>query len=388
VNRNSLMEMAGRGMHVIQRFTLNQGNDSPMMQELHFDGMIAEGRKMVERFQAFGFSSVPLPREVKQALSALGGGGGGGGGAGGLSAGTLDAGGGDSGGGTGGSDTGGDGDKGAAAEGICVYLGGQRNHPVCIAVDDRRHRPMGMKPGENAQYDHNGQMTLIRSTGAYVLSLDDEQQGGSSGGSGGSGGGSKDGSSGGSGGGGQQQQSRMASLRHVVKEKQKRPTGQGSSSGGSSSSSSGSSGGTPQDYKHEGQTINTEVRVIKNKIEFRTSDQDSGVVANHVKDSGQWNFMAKEHNVKSTEKHTVQTKQVSINGQNSVGVQSQQVTINGSTSTTIGNQKVSINGSQGVAVTGPTSVNGKPVATTDMFESRDQLIAELTSRISALEARF
>lgn len=321
MNRNSLMETAGRGMHPIQRVTINKSNDSSMMQEMHFDGMNSEGRSGTERVQPFGFSSVPLPRD-EQSGGDSGGGGGSGGGEGGSS----------------------DSDKGKAAEGIVVYPGGQRNHPVMIAMDDRRHRPIGLKPGENAQYDHNGQMTLVRSTGVYLLSLDDEQK--SSGGSGG-----------GSGGGGQQQQKeRMVSLRHVNKKKQER--GQQSASASGSGGQSGGQG-KPQDYKHEGESVNTELRVIKNKIEFRTGDT---VVADHTKDTSKWDFKGKEHTVSSTDKHTVQTKEVSINGDNSVGVQGKQV---------------NINGSQGIAMSGPTTLNGQPVATTDM-------IASLSARLTAL----
>src|SRR5262245_14541517 len=127
MNRNTLTEISGRAMHQAVRFTLNQADDNPMMQTLHFDGMNSDGRNgvPVERMQAFGFSSSPLPRDEQQQSQ------------------------------SGGSGTGGDGEqmKGPAAEGIALFLGGQRNHPVIIALDDRRHRPMGLKPGENAQYD-------------------------------------------------------------------------------------------------------------------------------------------------------------------------------------------------------------------------------------------
>src|SRR5580765_3628644 len=110
MNRNSLLEMSGRVMHMVQRFTLNQGNDNPMMQTLHVDGMNSEFRKGVERMQHFGFTSVPLPRDQQQQGQQGAGG------------------------------TGGDGEanKGPAAEGIALFPGGQRNHPVIIAVDDRR----------------------------------------------------------------------------------------------------------------------------------------------------------------------------------------------------------------------------------------------------------
>jgi phage gp45-like len=154
---------------------------------------------------------------------------------------------------------------GPAAEGICMFMGGQRNHPVCIGIDDRRHRPMGLQPGENAQYDDIGQMTLLRRAFTAILSLD-----------------SKDSKTG-------KMVERFASLRHVNKDKQQRPKigGKGGSSGGNGSGSGGDAGGagpglmaaqTPtktQDqskYQHEGESVNTEVRCTKDRIEFRAGD--------------------------------------------------------------------------------------------------------------------
>jgi phage gp45-like len=251
MNRNSLMEMSGRVMHVVQRFTLNQSNDNPMMQELHLDGMVSEFRGAVERVQHFGFTSTPLPRDQQQ------GGGNGGGGIPGI--GNI---------------------KGPAAEGICLLVGGQRNHPVCIAVDDRRHRPMGLNPGENAQYDDLGQMTLLRRTGLYLLSSDDVQPQQSSSGSSGSSGGS------------QQQQTRMASLRHVQKQPQQRPGGTQSASSGNAgvSAIARAAGATTaaapaQQFQHEGQTVNNEVRVSAGKIEFYTG---STVVGTYDKQANTW----------------------------------------------------------------------------------------------------
>jgi phage gp45-like len=244
-------------MHQAVRFTLNQGNDNPMMQELSLDGMNSEGRGVVERVQAFGFTSTPLPRDKQQQGQQSQS-----------------------------SDSGGNGEqpKGPAAEGICLFLGGQRNHPVCIAIDDRRHRPMGLKPGENAQYDHNGSMTLIRLTGTYILSLDDEQGSGN----GGASARAADGSA-------QQNTERMVSLRHVNKPKQKRPGQSGGSSGGGASAgtqdaSGGASGQSQQDYKHEGDSVNHEVRVVKNRIEFRSGDT---VVGYYDKPSKTWCFTGK-----------------------------------------------------------------------------------------------
>jgi phage gp45-like len=254
MNRNSLMEISGRVMHQFVRLTLNKSNDDPMMQELHVDGMLSDVRSIVERVQHFGFTSTPLPRDEQQK-------------------------------GQGGGGSGGDQIKGPAAEAIAAFIGGQRNHPVVIAVDDRRHRPMGLKPGENAQYDDIGQMTLLRRTGLFLLSLDDDQQSG-----------------GGGGGGGQQQQSqpRMVSIRHVQKKKQERKgmSKAGSSSGGGAgaqATTQAAAGGqqskqSKQDYKHEGETVNTEMRVTKGRIEFRSGDD---VVGYYDKQSKTWCFIGK-----------------------------------------------------------------------------------------------
>jgi len=63
MNRNSLLEMSGRVMHMAARFTLNKGNSNPMMQELAMDFMNSEGRKAVEHIQGFGMTATPLPRD-------------------------------------------------------------------------------------------------------------------------------------------------------------------------------------------------------------------------------------------------------------------------------------------------------------------------------------
>ncbi|MCA1452830.1 phage baseplate assembly protein [Bradyrhizobium sp. BRP22] len=241
--------MSGRIMHMAVRLTLNKANDNPMMQELSFDGMNGDGRKIVERIQAFGMSSMPLPRDEDKQQQ-------GGGGAGG---------------------TGGDGEqpKGPAAEGIALFLGGQRNHPVVIAVDDRRHRPMGLKGGESAQYDDQGQMTLIRRNGLFMVSLDDDNGDGTAPGQY-----SNDG----------QKKERMVSLRHVQKKKQERKkSGQGGGGGASAGTREGGQqqAANHEDYKHEGETVNTEVRATKNKIEILDGET---VVATYDKQAKSWTF--------------------------------------------------------------------------------------------------
>ena len=143
---------------------------------------------------------------------------------------------------------------------------------------------MGLKPGENAQYDDIGQMTLMRRAGLFLLSLDgpDTSQQGAQG---------KAGDSGGQ----QQNVERMVSLRHVEKKKQERKkSGQGDSGGGGGASAASAEqqaaqGGQQQqqDFKHEGESVNTEIRCTKGRIEFRSGDT---VVGYYDKGKDAWYF--------------------------------------------------------------------------------------------------
>ncbi|MET4017717.1 phage baseplate assembly protein [Bradyrhizobium sp. S3.2.12] len=287
MHRNSLTDMAGRAMHHVVRLTMNKANDNPMMQELSFDGMVKEGRKIVERLQSFGMTSMPMPRDDQQ------GGGGGGGGESNI--------------------------KGPAAEGIAVFLGGMRNHPVIIGMDDRRHRPMGLKAGESAQYDHQGQMTLIRKNGMFMLSLDDEGEG------------QQPGAvmlrdAEGRATGKSEKQERIVSLRHVTKKKQDREKG-GSPQKNlqtwidagwdyfrASPDERAEKARAPnhEDYKHEGEEVNTEVRSTKNKIEIFDKDQ---VVAVYDRQSGQWTFTAKKMTINCSDTMKIDVKnQLDIKG--------------------------------------------------------------------------
>ena len=252
------------------------------------------------------------------------------------------------------------------AEGFMSYFGGSRTSNFCGVMDDRRFRPLHFKEGENSQYDDLGQMTLIRRTGLYLLSLDgpDDSQKSGSGSAG-----QQDASSGGS---SQQNVERMASLRHVNKSKQERPSrgGSGQSSGGSNG---GGSGGTlaagqyasgsaqqSQDFKHEGESVNHEVRVTKGRIEFRSGDS---VVGYYDGQSKKWSFTGEMHLGADSASHPV----YGVNG--SVGMTTQK------------------SGSGAVLVNAPnpgppTSMDSEP------FEARDAKIAALEARIAALESRL
>jgi phage gp45-like len=160
---------------------------------------------------------------------------------------------------------------GPAAEAVMLYLNGSRSHPVAM-VDDRRVRPYGMSEGEGAHYAPDGseQMVLFKPNGTYVTSLDGTSVADS-----------------------KTKQTRFASLRHVNKKMQthkidKQQSQSSSGDGGVSAQQQAVNGGSSQQqekYKHEGDSVNTEVRVSANKIEFYTG---SNLVGVYDKESNTW----------------------------------------------------------------------------------------------------
>jgi phage gp45-like len=154
---------------------------------------------------------------------------------------------------------------GPAAEAVMLYLNGSRSHPVAF-VDDRRVRPYGMSEGEGAHYAPDGseQMVLFKENGTYIVGLDGKSVKNPKGNT-----------------------TRMVSLRHVSKKMQTHKiekSQSGDSSGGSAGAqattrdaSSGNSGQQQEKYKHEGDSVNTEVRVSAGKIEFYTGTKLVGV---------------------------------------------------------------------------------------------------------------
>jgi hypothetical protein len=187
--------------------------------------------------------------------------------------------------------------KGKAAEGIALLLGGQRNHPVVIGVDDRRHRPMGMKPGESFQYDHQGQGTLIRNAATFIMSLDDDGNGQAPGGKM-----LRDAE--GRETGKSEKKERFGSVRHVEKKKQDREKGGTPQKNLQTWIDAGwdyekasvderaekASAPNHEDYKHEGDKVNTEIRCTKNRIEFRAGDK---VVGYYDVQKDEWEHKAK-----------------------------------------------------------------------------------------------
>jgi len=176
--------------------------------------------------------------------------------------------------------------KGPSSEGLMLYLNGSRSHPICAAIDDRRVRPYQTKPGECLYYaaDGSGQTMYHRvrgddKDGLYILTLDDQQQNGVY--------------IAGYGVGQQKQQKRFVSIRHANKQKQKRKSkslqaGQQGGQGGQGSQLAADGGGQggqqQQDYKHEGDSINTEVQLTSGKINFNDGGGNVGFYDNQKKD--------------------------------------------------------------------------------------------------------
>jgi phage gp45-like len=231
--------------------------------------------------------------------------------------------------------------KGKAAEAIMLYIGGARSHPIAL-VDDRRVRPYKVPEGGAAFYapTGTGQMLYHNDDGSHLVVTNNPKYGKN-----------------------QQEKERYASVRHVKKKPQDRNIGKGGQSGGGGSSAGGasagtlasSSGGSSSAYKHEGEEILTETRHTSGTVETRDGDNIVGV---YNKSGSMWDFKGQVHQVSSTDQHIVTTKNIKLNG------------------------------STAIALTGPTSVNGNPVATTDMLGARDKKIAALEERVKALEARL
>lgn len=95
---------------LVSRALVRLVDDGRQMQELQLELLDEEARGKAERFQQYGFTSVPLP----------------------------------------------------GAEAIAVAVGGARSHMVVLSVDDRRHRPRDMEEGETQIYTHEGDYVRLK----------------------------------------------------------------------------------------------------------------------------------------------------------------------------------------------------------------------------------
>lgn len=92
------------------RCVLKLVSDGLKMQAVQVALLAGETADDVERFQNYGFTSVPL----------------------------------------------------AGAEGVCLFLGGAREHGVVVAMDDRRYRIKGLEGGEVAIYTDEGASVILK----------------------------------------------------------------------------------------------------------------------------------------------------------------------------------------------------------------------------------
>jgi phage baseplate assembly protein V len=104
--------------NMIARGVVKGVGDGSTLQRLQLGVLSDETVDDGERFQSYGFSSVPL----------------------------------------------------SGAEAVVVFPGGNRDHPLVIAVDDRRHRPTGLEAGEVAVYTSAGARILLTKDGDIVVS--------------------------------------------------------------------------------------------------------------------------------------------------------------------------------------------------------------------------
>lgn len=101
----------GRMIHgLAARCVLRLASDGARMQTAQVGLLADETADGVERFQNYGFTSVPQP----------------------------------------------------GAEGVCLFIGGDRGHGVIIAMDDRRYRLTGLQGGEVALYTDEGDSIVLK----------------------------------------------------------------------------------------------------------------------------------------------------------------------------------------------------------------------------------
>jgi hypothetical protein len=267
--RTNTIDASRRAQTSTSRATIRDFDDDHDMQEIkQADVMHSESPTSFERWQQAGMTVHPMPQQQDQQQQGQqgqdGGGNGGGGGGGGGETNMAD----------------GFNDKqpkGPSAEGMIMYVGGSRAHPVMVSIDDRRVRPYQTKPGEALYYsaDGSGQTMYHRvrgdgKDGLYLLTCDDQQQ---------SGHGIR-----GRAGSGQGPQKRYVSIRHVNKKKQKRKSKK-LQDNAQQQYDMELFADDQEEYKHEGDSVNTETRHYADQIGYYDGDTQVG---NYKKSDKEW----------------------------------------------------------------------------------------------------
>jgi phage baseplate assembly protein V len=112
--RRMIEPLQRRVMLMISRCVITAVDDTKKMQELQISLLDGETAGAAERMQMYGFSSKPL----------------------------------------------------ASAEGIAVSVGGNRDHVVVIAADDRRYRVKNLASGEVVVYNNTGASVTLKADGS------------------------------------------------------------------------------------------------------------------------------------------------------------------------------------------------------------------------------
>lgn len=225
--RTTLSHVARQAQMSMSRATIREVSDGHLMQEVKYaDVYHSETPSDFERWQMVGMTAVPIKQQADPNQKKAQ-----------PAAGEQ-------------GDWNHDQPQGPAAEAVMLYLNGSRSHPVAL-VDDRRVRPYNMNEGEGAHYAPDGseQMTFFNKSGAYLVSLDGKSVADASG-----------------------NETRMASLRHVNKPMQTHKIEDGQQQ---------------QPYKHEGESVNTEVRCTAGKVEVLDGNT---VIAVYDKGAKSWTF--------------------------------------------------------------------------------------------------
>lgn len=111
-----LRPLSNRVSNMVRRAVVNSTDDTTKMQELQVTVLQDETRG-IERFQNYGFTSVPLN----------------------------------------------------GSEALVVFVGGRSDHGLAVAVDDRAHRLTGLQAGEVAIYTDQGDSVVIKRGGTIEV---------------------------------------------------------------------------------------------------------------------------------------------------------------------------------------------------------------------------
>lgn len=118
LRRHLIRPLSVRIANAIARAVVQGVNDGTKLQSVQLGVLDGETIDDGERFQQYGFTSVPI----------------------------------------------------AGAEAVVLFPNGDRGHPLVVAVDDRRYRPNGWEPGEVGVYNFAGAVVKLTKDGNVIIS--------------------------------------------------------------------------------------------------------------------------------------------------------------------------------------------------------------------------